>query len=273
MNVGILNIEGKEIGKIELPNCFSVEIRKDLIAKSIEVLKTRQFQPYSSFYLAGKQASASGKIRHGRRKWKTAYGRGISRVPRKIMWRRGSHFYWIGATISSARGGRRVHPPRVIEKEKSMNRKETIQAVKSAIAATANPEMLKKRYESLHDVEIKTKLPIIVESKMVGLRARDFLSAIKRILPELFEIAIPKESIRAGKGKLRGRRYKKSAGMLLVTGDNEETRIKRVDVKKAKELNVLDLAYGNPGRLTVYTEKAVKDLAERFEKAKKLKEK
>jgi len=38
--------------------------------------------------------SASGKIRHKRHSWKVSYGHGMSRIPRKIFWRRGTNFSW-----------------------------------------------------------------------------------------------------------------------------------------------------------------------------------
>ena len=111
MKAKVLSIEGKEGKEVELPKCFSSKIREDIAQKYFEAEK--RMQPYAPFYLAGKQASASGKIRHGRRLWKTAYGKGISRVPRKIFSRSGNRFSWQGATVASARGGRQAHPPKV----------------------------------------------------------------------------------------------------------------------------------------------------------------
>jgi len=71
-------------------------------------------QPYAPSPVAGKQHSASGKIRHRRHVWKSHYGQGISRIPRKSVSRRGDRFNWIGAEISSTRGGRRAHPPKIL---------------------------------------------------------------------------------------------------------------------------------------------------------------
>ena len=103
MKISLLDINGKEKGKIDLPSCFSKEIREDIIAKVLESKKNKQ--PYSPSLVAGKQHSASGKIRHRRHVWKSGYGKGISRVPRKIMTRRGSQFNWVGAEVSAMRGG------------------------------------------------------------------------------------------------------------------------------------------------------------------------
>ncbi len=271
MKIPILDIDGKKKGEIET-TIFDGEIRQDLIQKVVEAEKKKQ--PYSPSNLAGKQASASGKIRHGRRVWKSAAGRGISRIPRKIFWRRGNHFYWQGATVSSARGGRRTHPPKILSmiKVKKINKKEKRKAFLSALALTASIEQLKKKYKSLEDKEVKIKLPVVIENKILSLKTKDFFKVLKKILKELTKVAIQKKSIRAGKGKMRGRKYKKTAGLLLVIGKNEEKKIKGIEVKKASQLSVSDLA-SNGARLTAYTEEAIKELEDRIKKEKNRKEK
>jgi len=91
------------------------------------------------------------------------------------------------------------------------------------------------------------------------------LSALKKILGnELFEVAVRKKSLRAGRGKLRGRRFKRNAGMLLVLGEKEKLKTGLFDVQKAKELGIKDLAQGGLGRLTIYTEDAIKELNDRI---------
>ena len=108
----VLDINGKKLRTIDLHSCFSKKIREDIIAKVLEVKKNKQ--PYAPSPVAGKQHSASGKIRHRRHVWKSGYGKGISRIPRKIISRRGSQFNWIGAEIASTVGGRRAHPPKIL---------------------------------------------------------------------------------------------------------------------------------------------------------------
>ena len=54
--------------------------------------------------------------------------------------------------------------------------------------------------------------------------------------------------------------------MLIITGKDEKLKISGIDVKNAKDVSVLDLAKGGAGRLTLYTEKAIKDLEEKFNK-------
>jgi len=261
MKLTVLDTEGKNKKEIDT-FIFDAPIREDIVQKVVETGKIKQ--PFSNFYLAGMQASASGKIRHARRKWKTAYGRGISRVPRKIFWRRGTQFYWEAATVSGTRGGRRAHPPKVVSmiNTKKINKKEARKAFLSALALTSSAEHLRKKY---NNAEINVSLPVVVDDKIVDMKTRELLNSIKKILGNLSRIAIQRKKIRSGKGKMRGRKYKKSAGALLVIGNEEERKISGIEVKRANELKTSDL-FSNGARLTIYTEKSIIDLEERLGK-------
>ena len=258
MKIQILSAEGKKKGELST-EIFSGKIREDIIQKVVEAEKRKH--PYAPHYLAGKQASASGKTGHRRGKWRSAAGKGLSRVPRKVFWRRGTQFHWEAATISSAKGGRRAHPPKILHiiRDKKANKKEKRFAFLSALAMTSSIKEVKEKYKSLEDKEIKVKLPIIVEGKILELKTKQSLSTLKKILDEFYPVAIQKKSVRAGRGKMRGRKYKRTAGLLFVTGEKEEKKIKGVEIKKANQLFVSDLA-SNGARLTIYTESAVKEL-------------
>jgi len=242
--------------EIEMPAFFSERIREDIIQKVFEAMK--EISPYAAYYMAGKQNSASGNLSHSRRLWKTAYGKGISRVPRKIMWRRGDHFYWIGAETSGTRGGRQAHPPKIerFETKKKINKKEMIIAMKSAIAATANPDYIKRRYSSLSDVNIK--FPIVIDSELIKMKAGEFFGFLENILGSLWSISLQKKTVRAGKGKLRNRKYKRTAGLLLVIGEKETGKFSGITIRKVDELEAEE--FYPLGRLTIYTENAVNDL-------------
>jgi large subunit ribosomal protein L4e len=264
MKTQIYEITGKEKEKIELPSCFSERLRLDLISKVIESRK--KGQPYAPSPVAGRQHSASGIIQHRRHVWKTAYGKGISRVPRKIMSVRGTQFNWVAAEIPSVRGGRRAFPPRIESRmgESKINKKEMKLALASAISANSKLEFVLKKYETLNEKEV-SNLPIVSESKILSLKTKDLLSSIKNILGKnLFEIAIQSKSIRAGRGKMRGRKYKKNAGLLLVIGKDEEIKTNLFDTTNVNNLGVNDLCKGGIGRITLYTENAIKELGEKF---------
>ncbi len=110
--ISVLNKEGKSVKEIDMPSFFDSPIREDIVDKVLETKKRRQ--PYSPSLVAGKQHAAKGKVKHRRHVWRSGYGRGASRVPRKIFSRRGTQFNWVAAEIPFARGGMRAHPPKVI---------------------------------------------------------------------------------------------------------------------------------------------------------------
>ncbi|MEK6884473.1 MAG: 50S ribosomal protein L4 [Nanoarchaeota archaeon] len=260
MKIPVYDIYGRKAKETILPGFFSENVREDLIWKVLESKKS--MQPYGPSLVAGKQHSASGIIRRKRHAWKVSYGYGISRVPRKIISQRGMRFNWIGAEVSSTVGGRRAHPPKTwTNRYKKINKKEEKLALISALAATAKQEYIEKKYSSIKGK--KLELPIIIEDSITKVKTKQFLENLKKILNELYDIALPKKSIRSGKGKMRGRKYKKNAGVLIVIGKDEKLKINGIDVKQADKVSIIDLAKGGPGRLTVYTENAVKQLNER----------
>ena len=190
----------------------------------------------------------------------------MSRIPRKIFSRKGSQFNWEGAEVSNTRGGRRAHPPKAISMINvlKINKKELELALISAISATADKKLITKKYDRIDGKELEN-VPLVSESKLTTLKAKQLIESLKKILGEkLFEVAIKKKKIRSGRGKLRGRKYKSNAGLLIVIGKNEKLKTNAFDVASTKTLSVIDLAKGGAGRLTIYTEEAIKDLNERF---------
>jgi len=263
MKANILDINGKKKGDITLPSCFSQSIREDIISKVLESKKIKQ--AYAPSPVAGKQHSASGVLIRRRHVWKSGYGRGMSRIPRKIFSRRGSQFNWEGAEVPNTRGGRRAHPPKILSMINTLkvNKKELQKALASAISATANEKIIIKKYDKLKGKKLEN-IPFIVESKISELKAKELISSIKKILgKDLTMVALKNKQIRKGKGKLRGRKYKSNAGMLLVTGKSEKLKTNAFDVVNVNNLSIVDLAKGGIGRLTVYTEQAIKELGDK----------
>ena len=256
MKTQILDINGKKIKEITT-ELFEEPIRKDIIFKVIEAEKLKQ--PYSTKFEAGMARSASGIQRKRRHVWKSDRGKGLTRIPRKIMWRRGTQFSWVGAIIPSAKGGRRAHPPKGSINLKKINKKELKKALFSALTYSNSVDEIKNKYSSLKNKTIDIKLPLIVEDKILKLKTKDFLKSLKKILGDLYSIAIQKKTIRAGIGKLRGRKYKHNAGLLLVIGKNEDIKVKGIDIIKTSQLLVADLA-SNGARLIIFSENAIKDL-------------
>lgn len=254
MKAEILSLEGKKVKSIDLPVQFSEEYRPDLIKRAILAIFSHKRQSYGAFARAGKQQSA--KLSRRRHDYKGAYGIGISRAPRKTMWRRGTQFGWMGAYAPFSVGGRRAHPPmpNKIWDEK-INRKERRKAIRSAISATAIKELF--NYE----------VPFVLENKFEDLsKTKEVENVLKNInlLNEIERCRTRK--IRAGKGKLRGRTYKKKIGPLIVVSRDcsvikAAENLPGVNVVKVNELNASSLTKGvNLARLTLYTEAAIERL-------------
>lgn len=255
MKAMLYSSEGAKKSEIQLPSVFDSVIREDIVLKYFEVEKFSLRQPYSSYEEAGKRHSASGKIRHARHKWQGHYGKGISRAPRKRMWRRGTQFYWIGAETSQARGGRMPHPPKGIYAHRKINKKEKEIALNSALTATFNESWIKNRYLSLKERK-EAIASNVIES--LPLKTKALALVLKNIYGNNLEIIFKNKKVRAGKGKRRGRKYKANAGLLIVKSKEEKGKFSGIDVKTFSEINISDLY--PLGRITLYTKKALEEL-------------
>lgn len=254
MKTQLYDVRGMKKKEIILPAFFDSPVRKELVMRAVEF--EREPQPYGIYSEAGKRHVASGIISHKRHDWKGQYGRGIARTPRKILWRRGTQFNWVGAEVSNTRGGRRPHGPKPGINLRSMNKKEYKIAVRSALAATAQESFLKQRYETFDKAPFV--FPIVVESDFMSANTKAFKQFVETVFGPLSRLALRSEEVRAGKGKLRGRRYKRNAGVLIITGSKEQAKIGGVESCSIKEVTVGSLY--PLGRLVIMTEQAVEEM-------------
>ena len=252
MKTTLYSSKGEKKSQIELPGFFSIRVREDIVKKYFEADKF--IQPYASFIRAGLRQSASGTISHKRHDWKGHYGRGISRVPRKTMWRRGTQFFWVGANVPGTRQGRRAHPPKGIGAAKKINKKEIVLAFNSAMAATANKNFILKRYATLDKID---NTPFVIES--LPTKTKELRAAITSILGEASKLAFKNKEVRAGKGKTRGRKYKSNAGALIVISPEEKAKFSGIEIKTTSDISIAD--FYPLGRLTIYTKKAIEELS------------
>ncbi len=251
----LYSIEGAKKSEIQLPIIFETPIREDIVMKCYESEKILDKHSYSPADEAGRRNSASGNVRHSRHKWKGHYGKGLSRIPRKTMWRRGNQFYWVGAEVSNTRGGRSVHAPTGVWRINKINKKERELAFASSIASTAD-----KRYLSMHYPNAK-EIPALIILEALPKKTKELIEFLDKVLKECHISALKDKKVRSGKGKRRGRKYKSNAGLLLITGKDEELSCKGIDIKNLKEVKLQDL---HPlGRLTFYTKKAIEELGEK----------
>jgi len=253
-------IDGKHGKEMALPSQFNEPVRTDLIKAAVLAIQSNRRQAYGAKPEAGKRASA--KLSRRRHDFKTSYGIGISRVPRKIFSRTGTRFNWQAAFAPGTVGGRRAHPPKAEKKyEKKMNKKERRKAIRSALSASVLKELVEKRGHLVNDY------PLVLDKEFEN------IDKTKKVIEALEKLDLKEElkrcserKIRAGKGKSRGRKYKVRKGPLIVVSQDcslikAAKNILGVDVEVVDKLNVELLAPGtSPGRLTLYTESAIKRL-------------
>src|SRR3989344_8619719 len=211
MKLSIVNSGNKKTGDMNMPSQFKEEFRPDLIKRAVHSLWSKARQAYGADPLAGLRHSS--KVSKRRRKYRGCYGFGISRINRKILSRRGTRFNWVGAFSPQTVGGRRSHPPKA-EKiwVQKINQKENRKAIRSAMSATLNKKIVEKRGHNIPE-----NYPFIINSDFESIKTT------KEVNKALAHFGFDKEldrskvkTIRAGIGKMRGRKYKTKKGILIV---------------------------------------------------------
>ncbi|MEJ5327948.1 MAG: 50S ribosomal protein L4 [Candidatus Bathyarchaeia archaeon] len=252
--VKIFDLQGKPVDKLVLPDVFETPIRPDVIKRAVLAVQSSRLQPQGRDPMAGKRTSAESR----------GTGMGIARVPR--VKGGGGRAAFAPSTV----GGRQPHPPKAEKKiVKRIPKKEARLALFSAIAATASKEAVAARGHRIEDVP---EIPLIVTDQIEELNRTSELEAAITNLGILADIYRVKESrkIRAGKGKRRGRKLKQAVGPLIVVAENKgiaeaASNLPGVDVATISNLNVELLAPGtHPGRLTLWTSGAIKQLAKLY---------
>jgi len=247
MQVPVRTTEGDTDGEIDLPDVFDSEYRPDLIKKAVLAAQANRKQDYGADEYAGMRTPAES----------FGSGRGMAHVPRE-----GGR----GRRVPQTVGGRPAHPPKA-GKNRSLdiNDKERQKAVRSAIAATADAETVAARG---HEFDDGVELPVVVSDEFEEVHKTQEAVAMLDALGLDADIERADDTkIKAGQGSARGRKYTRPKSILFVTS-GEPSRAARnlagADVTTAGELNAEDLAPGtHPGRLTVWTESAVEEVADR----------
>lgn len=269
MKTNIYDLLGKPIKEINVPEYFTQEYRPDLIKRAVISSQSRSYQPMSPSPYSNRLNTA---VYRGQRKKNTmdnSINTGRARLPRL----KNRRVLMAGrvAGVSQAVGGPKAHPPKVSKiLIKKINTKEKTKAILSAISATANPGIVLSRGNKVPE---NITLPIVFENKIEQLsKTKDVYDILKIIgLSENIEKAKDAKTFRAGKGKMRGRRYKRRKTVLFVLDDYKNYKVFKnlegVDVVSAQTLSIKELAPGtHAGRLTVFSENAIQKLQERFSK-------
>ncbi len=247
MQVPVHTVDGDTDGEIDLPAVFDSEFRPDLIRRAVLAAQANRKQDYGADEYAGLRTPAES----------FGSGRGMAHVPRE-----GGR----GRRVPQTVGGRPAHPPKS-EKDRSydINDKERQKAVRSAIAATADTELVRERG---HEFDEDVELPLVVSDEFEELtKTKDAVEALEALGLDADIERADETKIRAGQGTTRGRKYRRPTSILFVTSE-EESRAARnlpgADVTTAEKLNAEDLAPGtDAGRLTVWTESALEEVKDR----------
>ena len=247
----ILETDGSNRSRITLPAVFETPYRPEVIQKVYNNLNSYTFQRQGRYPAAGQMVSAESRNT----------GLGIARIARA----RGEGFPRAGqaAGVASVRHGRLAHPP-VSWKNiyKKVNKKEKLLALCSAIAATTNSELIKRRG---HKIKDEIQLPIVVSNEIESVvKSKD----LEKILFNLgLEEDLKRTFIRRNKSYHKNSINRRSAlSVLILVGNDEKigrlsNSLPGITVKSVKSVSVLDLAPGSkPVRLTIYSENAIKEL-------------
>ncbi|KAK1350864.1 ribosomal protein L4 [Hamiltosporidium tvaerminnensis] len=252
-------LDGTTVVKsLNVPKVFSTPIRKDLVHLVFKNQNLNGRTPYAVSKKAGMQHSAES--------WGT--GRALARVAR--VRGSGTRRAGQGACANSCRGGRRASPTTV---NRRWNRKTNLMARRHALSVGIAGSAVTGLVESRgHRVSKLKSLPLVVSNDIYKLReTKDALEMLKEFgLDEDVEKVKENISIRAGKGKMRNRRYIKKKGILIVGGNKKEffkafRNICGVECVTLDNLNIKNVCPGGHiGRLILWVEDAFEMLSKVF---------
>jgi len=256
-SVDIYDLEGKSVGRVELPLFFETPVRRDLIKRAVVALQSHMFQPQGRDPMAGKRTTAES----------IGVGHAMSRVPRVKgdRYSRANEAAFAPGTVK----GRLTFPPLSSKRiRKKINKKELHLATLSALAATSSKELVLARG---HRIGTDRELPLVVTDDIEQIAKSSQAEKLLKNLGIWDDVErASRRKVRSGKGSARGRPFKNRISALLVVKKKQGAErafrnLQGVKVVDVASLNVDDLAPGaHPGRLTIWTESGFKDLNVRF---------
>jgi len=247
MEATVRDLDGDDAGTVDLPDVFETAYRPDLIRRAVVAAQANRKQAYGADPYAGMRTPAES----------FGSGRGMAHVPRQNG---------RGRRVPQTIKGRKAHPPKAEKDQgKEINDKERKLAVRSAIAATADADIVRERG---HQFDDGVDLPLVVSDDFEDLlKTREAADVVEALGLAADVERAEDRTVKAGRGKTRGRKYRRPSSILFVTGE-EPSRAARnlagADVATAANVSAEDLAPGaQAGRLTVWTESALEEVASR----------
>jgi large subunit ribosomal protein L4e len=249
-HVFVYSPDGKATEQVQLPAHFFTPYRPDIIRKDVMAAASNRRQPYGPKFRAG--------MRHSVETW--GKGRGVARVQRI----KGQS---TAAESPNNIGGRRAHPPRPWKDwSVKVNEKERRLARLSALAATSNTEIVRARG---HRFSEELSLPVVVEDAVEEFNKVAQFEQLLGSLGVVEDIVRVRNGrhVRAGRGKMRNRRYRQPVGPLVVVSSagvalaRSARNLAGVDVATPEQLSTEILAPGgDAGRLVIFSRKALQRL-------------
>jgi large subunit ribosomal protein L4e len=245
---------GESSATVPLPAVFTAPIRPDIVNFVHTNIAKNKRQAYAVSELAGHQTSAES--------WGT--GRAVARIPR--VGGGGTHRSGQGAFGNMCRSGRMFHPTRVWRKwHRKVNVNQRRYAVASALAASALPALVMARG---HRIEQVPEVPLVLDNGAESVQKTSTAAKLLAAYGLGDDLARSKDSkkIRAGKGKMRGRRFVLRKGPLVIYSEKNGVEkafrnLPGVDLANVESLNLLQLAPGGHlGRMCVWTQGAFEKL-------------
>jgi len=252
--VSVYNLEGAASEQVPLPAVFTAPIRPDIVRFVHTSIAKNARQPYAVSRRAGHQTSAES--------WGT--GRAVARIPR--VGGGGTQRSGQGAFGNMCRGGRMFAPTKIWRKwHHKVNLNQRRYAVASALAASAVPALVMARG---HRIEKVNEIPLVISSELNSFTKTSQAVAFLKTIGAYDDVIRAKESkkIRAGKGKMRNRRYTMRRGPLVVYDKSAGLcrafrNIPGVELASVDSLNLLQLAPGGHlGRFIIWTQGAFQKL-------------
>jgi len=258
--VNVYDADGKSVGEMSLPPFFETPIRTDLVRRAVIALQSHEFQPKGRDPMAGKRTTAES----------IGVGHAMARVPRVKgdRYAKANQAAFAPMTVK----GRLAFPPTPNKRvAKKINRKELRLAMLSAVAATSSRDLIRARG---HRIAEDSEFPLIVSDDIERVAKSSEAEEILKKLRLWDDVKrASKRKVRGGRGSIRGRPMKHPVSALIVVekrqgAERAFANFPGLKVVEAASLNVGDLAPGTqPGRLTIWTQSALKALTKRLEGA------
>jgi large subunit ribosomal protein L4e len=248
-------LDAKSKAQVPLPDVFNSPVRIDIVREVHRDIAKNKRQPYAVSPFAGHQTSAES--------WGT--GRAVARIPRVAGG--GTHRAGQGAFGNMCRGGRMFAPTKTYRRwHRKVNKNQKRYAIVSALAASASVPLVLARG---HKIEKVPEIPLVVSNETILdlEKTKDAVKLLKK-LHAYRDVEKVKDTrkIRAGKGKMRNRRYVKRRGPLIIYDQKSPLlhafrNLPGVELVSVNRLNLLLLAPGGHlGRFVIWTRAAFERL-------------